>query len=123
MKWLLYFMGAAMALSAGAQTKTEEQALAIAAQVRRDGCKGHPGTQVPLRWSPALARAAASIAKGGAALQSVEAQGYRPTRVFHSNLVGYGNAADAARGFAQHYCADVVEPKFLDFGMHRDGKQ
>src|SRR4051794_31700236 len=105
MKWWLFLLGAALAGPAASQTKTEEQVLAIAAQVRREGCKGHPGTLAPLRWSAALARAAKLVAKGGEALQAIEIEGYRPTRIFHSNLVGYANAVDAARGFAQHYCA------------------
>lgn len=124
MKWFAFPLGIAIALPAPAQATAPEpeQVLAIAAQVRRDGCKGHPGTPAPLRWSPALARAAALVAKGGVALQAIEIQGYRPTRIFQSNLSGYADTADAVQAFAQRYCADLVEPKFQDLGMHHDGK-
>lgn len=123
MKWFS-FLGLALACGAAqAQAGADEQALQAAQQVRRDGCKGYPGTHAPLRWSAALARAAAKVAKGGAALQAIEIEGYRPTRIFSANLVGYRNAGDAMRAMGQHYCSDLVEPKFVDIGMHRDGNQ
>ena len=54
-------------------------------------------------------------------MAAAQAQGYRATRIFHSDFVGYRTAAQAAAALADHYCADLVEPQFSDIGVHADG--
>jgi len=100
-----------------------EQLLVLANQARAQGCKGHSGTSVPLRWSPALARAAARMAKREPAQQAVASEGYRLTRIFHATFTGYRTEADVARALAGQYCAAVTEPRFLDFGAYRQGRE
>jgi uncharacterized protein YkwD len=63
------------------------------------------------------------MAAGENALSSVEREGFRATRVFHSSFVGYRTVPDVANALAAHYCGDLVEPRFTDFGMRRDGSQ
>ena len=99
------------------------QLLAAVARLREHGCRGHAGTDAPLHLSASLSRAAAHMASGGNALPSLDREGFRATRVFHSSFVGYRNAADVADALAQHYCGDLVEARFTDLGVHRDGSQ
>jgi uncharacterized protein YkwD len=118
---LLALAGAAGAIAAA--PVEERELLAAASRWREQGCRGNPGTAAPLHWSAALSRGAGRMAGGENALPALEREGYRATRVFHSNLVGYRSAAAAADALAQHYCADLVDPHFTDLGAHRDGTQ
>jgi uncharacterized protein YkwD len=97
--------------------------LAAATHWREQGCRGNAGTRAPLHWSRAVSRAAAHIAAGENALPALEHQGYRATRVFHSSVAGYRSAADVAYALSQHYCADLVDPRFTDIGLHHEGSQ
>ena len=114
----------ALALLAGLlplPAAADEQLLGMAVQARKQGCKGHAGTDAPLRWSPALARAAERIASREAAQQAVAREGYRLTRIFHASFDGYRTAADVARALAANYCAALTEPRLMDFGSYRQG--
>ena len=105
-----------------AAAQGDEQLLSLAGQARKRGCRGQPGTDAPLRWSEPLARAAARMEKGEGPQRAVEREGYRLTRIFHASFGGYRHAADVARVLAANYCDALTEPRFMDFGFHRQGR-
>jgi uncharacterized protein YkwD len=107
---------------APAEEPGDQQALlALVMQARSRGCAGHAGAASPLRWSDALARAAARIGRGEPSLAAVAKEGFRATRVFQANFSGFRRPADVAGTLAQDYCAALTEPQFTDFGFHREG--
>lgn len=112
----------AAAALAHAQAAGDERALLeLVAQARQRGCDGHPGGGAPLQWSDALARAAARMARGEPSMAAVRDEGFRATRVFQASLSGYRQAADVADTLAKQYCGAIAEPRFTDFGVHRQG--
>ena len=122
MKFFMAVAAFSAAITAFAQPREDAELLGAAQQQRLHGCRGQAGTAAPLRWSDELARAASRMAAGGNAMRALEAEGYRATRVFHSSFVGYRTAAEAADALAQHYCADLVEPRFTDLGAQHEGR-
>jgi uncharacterized protein YkwD len=120
---LLALAMCAAAVAASAQTAADAQLLASAQKFRARGCRGHAGTDAPLRWSAALARGAARIENGENTMKALEAEGYRATRVFRSSFVGYRTPVDVAKALAQQFCGDLVEPHFTDIGMSRKGRE
>lgn len=97
--------------------------LALVGQARSRGCAGHAGVASPLRWSDALARAAARVGRGEPSLAAVAKEGYRATRVFQANFSGFRQPADVAATLAKDYCTAITEPQFTDMGFQRDGTQ
>src|SRR5690349_18352462 len=110
-------------VAAFAAAPGDDQLLPLAAQARAHGCAGHGGAREPLRWSEALARAAARMQRGEAALDAVEQEGYRATHVFHARLAGYRTAAQVADALARHYCSALTDARYSDFGFRHEGTQ
>lgn len=102
--------------------RRQQELLAAISTVRARGCDGLPGSGIALRPVARLDDAARRIAQGTPAEPAAKAAGYRATRLLTISMSGEASTAVVARGLAQTYCKQIVDPRLTEVGLHHQGR-
>src|SRR5690242_6898784 len=101
--------------------RAEQELVNTIARARGAGCGTMAGTTSPLQWMPALASAAARVARGDQPMQAARAAGFRASRIYQVSLRGYDSAQALAQVLTQRYCTALANPELTSIGWHREG--
>jgi uncharacterized protein YkwD len=94
--------------------------IALARNVRLQGCRGHAGTRAPLHDIGGLSDAALDLARGSSLKAALTRAGYRDDR--STALHVSGDVAAVQRAFANQLCETVLDAHFSDFGAAQRGR-
>jgi uncharacterized protein YkwD len=85
------------------------------------GCEGKPGAPAgPL--SPAAVLTQVRVAANGGLQAALKARGYAAAQAQAITLAGPTNAAAAMRFIEQRYCSVLLNPRYAEIGVARDGR-
>ena len=94
--------------------------LELTRATRLQGCGGHSGTSVPLRYVGGLNEASLALSHGMALKAAVAQAGYREQE---STSVHVSGDSEALQGMLTHQlCEIVVDPRFSDVGITQRGR-
>ena len=90
-------------------------------EIRRSGCKNHPGVKRPLRPSRGLDAVAREWSKGGRLREALARTDYRGTNSASMLVEGSTDEQTILRVLREGYCDTITNPAFTEIGSYRRG--
>lgn len=89
--------------------------------IRRSGCKNHPGVKQPLRSSRGLDAVAREWSKGGRLREALDRTDYRGTHSASMRVEGSADEKTILKVLQREYCDTITNPAFTEMGLHQRG--
>ena len=89
--------------------------------IRRSGCKHHPGVKQPLRSSRGLDAVAREWSKGGRLREALDRTDYRGTNSASMRVEGSADEKTILKVLQREYCDTITNPAFTEMGSYQRG--
>jgi uncharacterized protein YkwD len=89
--------------------------------IRRNGCKNHPGVKQALRSTRGLDAVAREWSKGGRLREALERTDYRGTSSASMRVEGSTDEKAILRILRDEYCDTITNPAFTEMGLYQRG--
>jgi uncharacterized protein YkwD len=89
--------------------------------IRRSGCKGHPGVKQALRSTRGLDTVAREWSKGGRLRDALDRTDYRGTTSESMRVEGSTDEKTILGVLREQYCDSITNPAFTEIGLYQRG--
>lgn len=89
--------------------------------IRRSGCKNHPGVKQPLRSTRGLDAVAREWSKGGRLKEALARTDYRGTNSASMRVEGSTDEKTILGVLREGYCDTITNPAFTEMGLYQRG--
>ncbi|MET0536010.1 MAG: CAP domain-containing protein [Steroidobacter sp.] len=90
-------------------------------EIRREGCKNHPGVKQRLRSSRGLDEVAREWSRGGRLREALDRTDYRGTSTASMRVEGSTDEKAILGVLRDSYCDTIINPAFTEIGLYQRG--